>query len=180
MIKFFKKTFVTLSLLSLVFISCNEDLANLELDKKPNVSVDTNEITVTEGETATFNFTVDGATTDKIDIRIDILDSKGNPIPTTKPSNDDPTSGNGYVRIPLDDIFVPYKTWFQSGWFQYGYLGGSGYVATFAPGTLNFPIEIRTINDSINEGEEIITIRFSVTSLMSVTINETVKLKIRD
>ncbi len=166
--------------ISVMLMSCEEDQVHLEKTGKPVVTVDNNELTVTEGQTATFNFTVEYETTTKIDVRIDVLDANGNPIPTAAPSGE-PTSGNGfYDRIDLDDINVPYNTWFESGWFEYGYLGGTGYVTTFAPGTLSFSIDIETLADGITEGTESVKLRFSSTSEMATIINETVTINIQD
>ena len=134
----------------LCFNTCKNDDDSLERNGKPVITVINPSVTVTEGETATFNLKVEYPIAKKIDIRIDVLDDSGNPIPTTEPIGD-PNSGNGYAGIDIENITVPYPTWFDSGAFAFGYLGGSGYVATYDPYTEEMQINIDTkIDDNSN------------------------------
>lgn len=162
----------------LALVSCQDD-DTIDKAGKPGVTVTQNTITVTEGETATFDFALDYTVGEKIDIRIDVLDENGNIVPTTQPVGD-PNSGNGYSRLSFDDFNVPYNTWFDAGWFQYGYLGGSGYVATFPAYTENFQINIETIQDLIPEGTESFSFRLSATSLMKVIIDEVITVNVEN
>ncbi|MEZ4792671.1 MAG: hypothetical protein R2783_04170, partial [Gelidibacter sp.] len=144
----------------LVSTSCQDD-DSIERRGKPTVTVENKSVTVTEGETATFILNVEYPVANKIDIRIDVLDAEGNPIVVVEPADGDDNSGNGYVPIDLDDIVVPYNTWFDSGYFQYGYQGGSGYIATFPPGVTSFDIDIETIQDELPNATKTVTLRFT-------------------
>lgn len=167
-------------LLGLVNVSCEDD-DSIARRGKPALSVLNNTVTVTEGETARFNIDVEYPVSEKIDIRIDILDEQGNPVVTANPSGGDATTGNGfYDRVEFESIEVPYPTWFEAGWFQYGYLGGSGYVATFPPFSDSIELNIETIQDFIPENTESVTLRLTTTSLMTATINETITINIQD
>ncbi|GGI58293.1 hypothetical protein [Winogradskyella haliclonae] len=174
----FLKLFTFFLLASIVVMSC-DDKDSIERTGKPSLTIDNSTVTVTEGETATFNFTVEYPVSTKIDIRIDVLDENENPIPTAVAIGD-PNSGNGYSPIDLDDIFVPYPTWFDSGWFNFGYLGGSGYVATFDPFTENFSIDINTLVEDIANPTKIIKLRLSATSEMAASIDEIITINIEN
>ena len=171
--------FLALLTIAFGFVSCQDD-DSIARRGKPALNVTNNVVTVIEGETATFNINVEYPLSEKIDIRVDILDGQGNAIPTTTPADGDPTTGNGYDRISFDDINVPYPTWFESGWFSYGYLGGSGYVASFPAYTENIQLDIETILNIIPQSSRSVTLRLTSTSLMAATINETITVNIED
>ena len=160
---------VVVFLLGLVTFSCQDD-DSIARRGKPKLTLMSNSITVTEGETAVFILDVEYGVSEKIDIRIDILDADGNPVVTAE---GDPTTGNGfYDRVQFESIEVPYPTWFESGWFEYGYLGGTGYVASYPAFTESIQLNIETIQDFIPEGSKTINLRLSSTSLMNATIQE--------
>ncbi|WP_298903642.1 hypothetical protein [uncultured Psychroserpens sp.] len=171
---------VVVFLLGLVSFSCEND-DSIPRRGKPELRLANNSVTVTEGETAVFNIDVEYPVSEKIDIRIDILDADGNPVPTANPTDGDPTTGNGFLdRIQFESIEVPYPTWFESGWFQYGYLGGTGYVASFPPFTEAIELNIETIQDFIPEGATTVNLRLTATSLMEATIEEDISITIND
>ncbi|MGS2727299.1 hypothetical protein ACU8DI_11880 [Psychroserpens sp. BH13MA-6] len=175
-----KTSSLVILFLGLMIFSCQDD-DTIARRGKPQLFVMNNSATVTEGETATFDIDVEYAVSDKIDIRIDVLDDQGNPVVTANPTDGDPTSGNGYYdRVEFDDFEVPYPTWFEAGWFQYGYLGGSGYVATFPPFSESIQLNIETLADFIPENSKTVTFRLTSTSLMSATIDEQITLTIED
>lgn len=163
----------------LVSTACQDD-DSIDRRGKPTVTVENKSITVTEGETATFNLNVEYPVANKIDIRIDVLDEQGNPIVVVEPVDGDVNSGNGYVPIDLDDIVVPYNTWFDSGYFQYGYQGGSGYIATFPPGTTSFSIDIETLQDELPNATKTVKLLFTATNLLEVLISEEVTINIEN
>nr|WP_321225005.1 hypothetical protein [uncultured Psychroserpens sp.] len=168
---------VLVFLLSLVSFSCEDD-DSIPRRGKPELTLLNNSIAVTEGETAVFTLDVEYAISDKIDIRIDVLDNDGNPVVTAE---GDPTTGNGfYDRVQFESFEVPYPTWFESGWFQYGYLGGTGYVASYPAFTETIEINIETLQDFIQEGSTTVNLRLSATSLMNATIEEDISLTIND
>lgn len=178
--KNFTYPLVIVFLVGWVNLSCQDD-DSIPRRGKPALSVINNTVTVTEGETARFNIDVEYPISEKIDIRIDILDENGNPLVTANPTDGDATTGNGfYDRVQFENVEVPYPTWFESGWFQYGYLGGSGYVASFPPFSNSIELEIETIQDFIPESSESVTLRLTSTSLMAATINEVVTINIQD
>ncbi|WP_298899754.1 hypothetical protein [uncultured Psychroserpens sp.] len=167
-------------LLGLVSFSCEDD-DSIPRRGKPELTVMNNSVTVTEGETAVFNIDVEFAVSEKIDIRVDILDDEGNPVVTANPTGGDATTGNGFLdRVEFEDIEVPYPTWFESGWFQYGYLGGTGYVASFPPFTESIELNIETIQDFIPENTKTVNLRLTSTSLMAGTIAEDISIVIND
>ncbi|MEZ4803238.1 MAG: hypothetical protein R2797_10735 [Gelidibacter sp.] len=168
-----------ISLIGIFASSCQDD-DSIERRGKPTVTVENKTVTVTEGETATFNLNVEYPVANKIDIRIDVLDEQGNPIVVVEPADGDANSGNGYVPIDLDDIVVPYNTWFDSGYFQYGYQGGSGYIATFPPGVSSFDIDIETLQDELPNATKTVTLRFTATNLLEVLIDEEVTINIEN
>jgi len=163
----------------LCFNSCKNDDDSLERNGKPVITVINPSVTVTEGETATFNLKVEYPIAKKIDIRIDVLDDSGNPIPTTEPIGD-PNSGNGYAGIDIENITVPYPTWFDSGAFAFGYLGGSGYVATYDPYTEEMQINIDTKIDDNSNPTKTVKLRLSTTSLMTATIQQDIEINIEN
>lgn len=168
---------VIVFLLGLVTFSCEDD-DSIARRGKPELRLMSNAVTVTEGETAVFIIDVEYPVTEKIDIRVDILDAEGNPVVTAL---GDPTTGNGfYERVQFGAIEVPYPTWFESGWFEYGYLGGTGYVASFPPFTETIELNIESIQDFIPEGSETVNLRLSSTSLMSATISEDISITVDD
>ncbi|MDG5492481.1 hypothetical protein [Psychroserpens sp. SPM9] len=170
-------TLVLVFLLGFVSVSCEDD-DSIPRRGKPELILMSNSVTVTEGETATFILDVEYPVAEKIDIRIDILDADGNPVVTAE---GDPTTGNGfYDRVQFDAIEVPYPTWFESGWFEYGYLGGTGYVASFPAFTETIELNIETLQDFIPEGTETVNLRLSATSLMNATIEEDISIIIND
>lgn len=171
---------IAVFLLGLVNFSCQDD-DSIPRRGKPELTVLSNSVTVTEGETAVFNINVEYGVSEKIDIRIDILDNEGNPVVTANPTDGDATTGNGfYDRVEFEDIEVPYPTWFESGYFQYGYQGGSGYIASFPPFSETIELNIETIQDFIPENTKTINLRLSATSLMSATIAEDISITIED
>lgn len=171
---------VVVFLLGLLSFSCQDD-DSIPRRGKPELTLLSNSITVTEGETAVFNMNVEYPVSEKIDIRIDVLDSEGNPMVTANPTDGDATTGNGfYDRVEFEDFEVPYPTWFESGWFEYGYLGGTGYVASFDPFSETIELNIETIQDFIPEGSKTINLRLSATSLMNATIAEDISITIND
>lgn len=161
-----------------IFTSCQDD-DSLARRGKPTVSIDVNSKTVTEGETATFDLTVEYAISEPIDIRIDVLDAQGNPIPVTEPVGD-PNSGNGYSPLDLEDISVPYDTWFESGYFSYGYLGGSGYITTIPAYSNTFQVNIDAKLDYFPEGTETVNFRVTATDRMEGKIDEVITVNIDD
>lgn len=164
-------------LLSLVTFSCEDD-DSIARRGKPELTLVSNSVTVTEGETAVFTIDVEYAVSEKIDIRIDILDANGNPVVTAE---GDPTTGNGfYDRVQFESIEVPYPTWFESGWFEYGYLGGTGYVASYPAFTETIQLNIETLQDFIQDGTQTINLRLSATSLMQATIQEDISVIVND
>lgn len=172
------KLFSIICLTSLIFTSCIDD-DSIPKTGKPALTVINPSVTVTEGETATFNLTVEYPIATKIDVRIDVLDEEGNPIPTAEAIGD-PNSGNGYSAIDLEDVEVPYPTWFDSGWFNFGYLGGSGYVATFDPFTESFDIDINTLIEDLPNETKTVNLRLSATSEMAVAIDEVITINIEN
>lgn len=166
-------------LVILVITACQND-DSIERRGKPVLTVENKTVTVTEGETATFNLNVEYPVANKIDVRIDVLDTDGNPIVVVEPADGDVNSGNGYVPIDLDDIVVPYNTWFDSGYFEYGYQGGSGYIASFPPGVTSFNIDIETIRDELPNGTKTVTLRLTSTNLLEAIINEEVTINIEN
>ncbi|MFD2915389.1 hypothetical protein [Psychroserpens luteus] len=165
-------------LLSLVTFSCQDDDDSIARRGKPELTLLSNSVTVTEGETAVFTIDVEYAVSEKIDIRIDILDADGNPVVTAE---GDPTTGNGfYDRVQFESIEVPYPTWFESGWFEYGYLGGTGYVASYPAFTETIQLNIETLQDFIQDGTQTINLRLSGTSLMNATIQEDISIIVND
>ncbi|MFD0860798.1 hypothetical protein ACFQ1M_01150 [Sungkyunkwania multivorans] len=173
-----KKSLLGGAVLCLLLASCQED-DSIARRGKPTISIENRVVTVTEGETASFNLEMEYAVNQKVDIRIDLLDAQGNPAIVTQPIGS-PDSGNGYERIPLEDINVPYPTWFEAGWFQFGYLGGTGYVATIAPYTKNFQIDIETLIDAVPEGTETFKFRLTATSLLEAVIDETITVNVQN
>lgn len=168
---------IIIFLLGLVTFSCEDD-DTIARRGKPALSLMSNSVTVTEGETATFILNVEYAISEKIDIRIDILDDQGNPVVTAE---GDPTTGGGfYDRVQFESIEVPYPTWFESGWFEYGYLGGTGYVASAPPFSSTIELNIETIQDFIPENTETVRLRLSATSLMTATIQQDISININD
>ncbi|WGD33766.1 hypothetical protein [Olleya sp. YS] len=163
---------------TLIF-SCEED-DSIARKGKPSITVTNKTVTVTEGETATFNLVVDYATINPISIRIDVLDESGNPIVVVEPSDGDSNSGNGYSPIEIEDIFVPYNTWFDSGYFSYGYQGGSGYIAVFDSGQTNLDINIETIEDILPNDTKTVQLRLTSTNLLEATIDEVVTINIEN
>ncbi len=159
-------------------ISCQED-DSLAKRGKPSITTNQKTVTVTEGETATFNFSLDYAVQNKLDIRIEPLDENGDRIPVTVP-NGDPNSGDGYDRIDFEDFNVPYNTWFEAGYFGYGYQGGTGYVATFPAYTKDFQINIETIQDLCPEGTKELKFRLSATNLMEAVIDEVITVNVEN
>jgi hypothetical protein len=171
---------ILIFLLSIITFSCEDD-DSIARRGKPELAVISNSVTVTEGETATFILDVEYAVSEKIDIRIDILDLDGNPVVTANPTDGDATTGNGfYDRVQFEAIEVPYPTWFESGYFEYGYQGGSGYIASFPAFTETIELNIETLQDFIQDGTQTINLRLSATSLMQATIQEDVTLTIND
>jgi len=171
---------VIVFLLGLVNYSCQDNDDSIARRGKPELILANSSVTVTEGETATFNIDVEYAVSEKIDIRIDVLDNEGNPVVTANPDGD-PASGNGfYDRVQFEDIEVPYPTWFESGWFEYGYLGGTGYVATFPAFSETIELNIETIQDFIPEDSKTVRLRLSATSLMTATISTDITINIED
>lgn len=169
---------VAVFLLGLITFSCQDDDDSIARRGKPALSILSNSVTVTEGETAVFTLDVEYAVSEKIDIRVDILDADGNPVVTAE---GDPTTGNGfYDRVQFESIEVPYPTWFESGWFQYGYLGGTGYVASYPPFTETIELNIETLQDFIQDGTQTINLRLSGTSLMNATIQEDITVIVND
>jgi len=169
--------FVLVFLLGLVTFSCEDD-DSIARRGKPQLRLLNNSVTVTEGETAVFMIDVEYPVTEKIDIRIDVLDDNGNPVVTAE---GDPTTGNGfYDRVQFEAIEVPYPTWFESGWFEYGYLGGTGYVATAPPFSESIELNIETIQDFIPEATKTINLRLSSTSLMAAKIQQDISITIND
>ncbi|WP_299335988.1 hypothetical protein [uncultured Psychroserpens sp.] len=167
-------------LLGLVNFSCQDD-DSIPRRGKPALTVMSNSVTVTEGETAVFMIDVEYGVSEKIDIRIDILDSEGNPVVTALPTDGDATTGNGfYDRVEFEDIEVPYPTWFESGYFEYGYQGGSGYIASFPPFSETIELNIETIQDFIPENTKTVNLRLSSTSLMAAAIEEDISITIND
>ncbi|WP_323788257.1 hypothetical protein [Psychroserpens sp.] len=168
---------VIVFLLGLVTFSCEDD-DSIARRGKPSLTLMSNSVTVTEGETAVFVLNAEYAVSEKIDIRIDILDDQGNPVVTAE---GDPTTGNGlYDRVQFESVEVPYPTWFESGWFEYGYLGGTGYVASFPPFSETMELSIETIQDFIPEQTETVHLRLSATSLMSASIQQDISININD
>ena len=166
-------------IMMILFSACQDD-DSIPRRGKPVITVEITDITVNEGESAVYNFNVEYAVNEPIFIRIDILDSEGNPIPTTEPVGD-PSSGNGYAALTLDDINVPYSTWFDSGFFSYGYLGGSGYVAEIPAFTESFQLSIDALLDSVlDEAVETYTFRLTATSTMAAFIEEEITLTINN
>ncbi|WP_040278754.1 hypothetical protein [Psychroserpens damuponensis] len=167
-------------MLSLCTFSCEDD-DSIARRGKPALTILNNSVTVTEGEIAVFTLDVEYGVSEKIDIRIDILDTDGNPVVTANPTNGDATTGDGfYDRVLFDAIEVPYPTWFESGYFEYGYQGGSGYIASFPAFTETIELNIETLQDFIQEGTETINLRLSATSLMEATIQEDISIIIND
>lgn len=176
----FSISFLSVLAIAICFVSCQDD-DSIARRGKPALRVANNTMTVTEGETAVFDINVEYPLSEKIDIRIDILDQEGNPVVTANPSGGDATTGNGfYDRVVFDDIEVPYPTWFESGWFDYGYLGGSGYVASFPPYTDNIQLNIETILNVLPQSSRSVTLRLTSTSLMAASINEVITVNIED
>ncbi|WP_047545289.1 hypothetical protein [Psychroserpens sp. Hel_I_66] len=173
-------TLVIIFLFGFLTVSCEDD-DSIPRRGKPKLNLNTNAVTVTEGEDAVFVLDVEYPVSEKIDIRIDILDDEGNPVVTANPTGGDATTGNGfYDRVEFDDIEVPYPTWFESGYFQYGYQGGSGYIASFPPFTETIELNIETLQDFAQEGSKTINLRLSATSLMQATIEEDISITITD
>ncbi|MEM5565312.1 hypothetical protein WNY78_09360 [Psychroserpens sp. AS72] len=167
-------------LLGLVTFSCEDD-DSIARRGKPALTVMSNSVTVTEGETAVFSIDVEYGVSEKIDIRIDVLDADGNPVVTANPTDGDATTGNGfYDRVQFEAIEVPYPTWFESGYFEYGYQGGSGYIASFPAFTETIELNIETLQDFIQEGSKTVNLRLSATSLMQATIQEDISIIIND
>lgn len=172
---------VVVFLLGLVSYSCQDNDDSIPRRGKPELTILSNSVTVSEGETATFNLNVEYPISEKIDIRIDVLDANGLPIATADPTDGDASTGNGfYDRVQFESFEVPYPTWFESGWFSYGYLGGSGYVASFPAFTETIELNIETLQDFIPEGSETVNFRLTGTSLMNATIEEDISITITD
>ena len=159
--------------------ACEND-DSIERRGKPAITGLNKTVTVTEGETATFDLEVDYAVANPINIRIDVLDDQGNPLVVTLPSGA-PDSGNGlYDLVTLEDVFVPYNTWFESGYFQYGYTGGTGYIANFPAGQTSLQINIETLQDFIPNDTKIVNLKFTSTNLLEATIDEVVSINIEN
>lgn len=163
----------------MMLFACQDD-DSIPRRGKPTISVEESAKTLNEGETAVFDFTIEYAVNEPIFIRIDVLDENGNIIPTTEPVGD-PSSGNGYAALVLDDINVPYNTWFDSGFFSYGYLGGSGYVAEVPAYAESFQLSIDALLDAVaDEAPETYTFRLSATSTMAASIEEEISITINN
>ncbi|NHN26050.1 hypothetical protein FIA58_010220 [Flavobacterium jejuense] len=170
---------ILVSVIVLSFLaSCQED-DSLTRRGKPGISITEKTITVIEGETATFNLSLDYAVQNKLDIRIEPLDENDNPIPVTEPDGD-PNSGNGYIRLDFEDFNVPYGTWFEGGYFNYGYQGGTGYIVTYPAYTKDFQIDIETIRDIFPENTKTFKFRLSATSLIEAVLDEVITLNIEN
>ncbi|WAC03589.1 hypothetical protein N7U66_09015 [Lacinutrix neustonica] len=176
--KLYKYTCV--ALLALCIISCQND-DSIPRRGKPTITIANKAVTVTAGETATFDLNVEYAVSNPINIRIDVLDTAGNPIIVALPTDGDATTGEGfYDLVALEDIIVPYNTWFESGYFGYGYQGGSGYIANFPAERTTLQINIETIQDLIPNNTKVVKLRLTSTSLLEAKIDEIVTINIEN
>lgn len=176
---YYKITILLAVALIFSFTACEDD-DSIPRRGKPTITVVEASKTVDEGQSAVYDFNVEYPVNESIFIRIDVLDADGNPIPTTEPIGD-PNSGNGYAALVLDDINVPYNTWFESGFFSYGYLGGSGYVAEIPAFTESFSLSIDALLDSVaDEAPETYTFRLTGVSTAAAVIDEEITLTINN
>ncbi len=173
---------ISLYLLGIIFLTVNacQDDDSIQRTGKPSISVAERSVTVNEGQAAVFDLDIEYPVNETIFIRVDVLDENGNVIPTAEPIGD-PNSGAGFSAIVMDDFTVPYETWFDSGYFSYGYAGGSGYVAAIPPYAENFQLTINADLDAVpNEAPETFNFRLTATSTLAATINEEVSVTINN
>lgn len=176
----YNKITIVIAVTLLLFYTACQDDDSIPRRGKPTITVVESSKTVDEGQTAVYDFNVEYPVNESIFIRIDVLDADGNPIPTTEPIGD-PNSGSGYAAIVLDDINVPYNTWFDSGFFSYGYLGGSGYVAEIPAFTESFSLSINALLDSVaDEAPETYTFRLTGVSTAAAVIDEEINMTINN
>lgn len=169
---------IFLFVLTSVFSCDNDD--SIPRRGKPMISVENSSLTVNEGESAVFDFNVEYPIKESIYIRIDVLDENGNILPTAEPIGD-PNSGNGFSAIVLDDINVPYDTWFDSGAFGFGYLGGSGYIAEIPAYSETFQLSINALLDAVpNEAPETFSFRLTGSVTMAAEIQEQINITINN
>lgn len=184
-----KLTIAVLTAASLFTVSCQED-DNLARQGKPVLSLESNVITVGEGGSAYFRANLSYPINDYVAIRMELLDDEGNTVLVTEPDGGAGT-GNGYSPIAHEDLDIavdsaPYpavgiwETWFEAGAFDYGYLGGTGYVFTADRNVTSFEFPVGTLVDNIVEGTETYRFKLSATSKMNAIVNEIITVHIED
>ncbi|MGB1269367.1 MAG: hypothetical protein ACPG45_06490 [Flavobacteriaceae bacterium] len=185
-----KLTVAALTAVSLFTISCQNDDLEIARKGKPLLTLESNEITVGEGGSAYFKANLSYPINDYIAIRMELLDDAGNVVAVTEPDGGAGT-GNGYSPIAHDDLNIDvqsenypavgvWETWFEAGAFDFGYLGGTGYVYTADKNVTSFEFPVGTLIDNITEGTETYRFRLSSTSKMNAIVDEIITVNIED
>ena len=175
---------------SLFAVSCQEDDLNIAKKGKPTLTLESNEVTIAEGFNAVFKANLSYPINDVVAFRMDLLDDNGNVVLVTEPDGEANT-GNGYIPLAFDDFNVDvtsaaypaigvWETWFEAGAFDYGYLGGTGYVFTADRNVTSFEFPIGAITDNLAEGTESFRFRLSSTSKMNAIVDQIITVNIED
>ena len=131
----FKYTFLG-AIMLLSAISCTDDDQSYPDPNKPIATVDTNSITINEGESATVTLTLDKVIGDEIDYKIEVVGG-------------DATDGDDF-QIVADDDYPEFD------------LGPAGYRLTIPAGASSRTFQINGLNDIYVDGSE--SVRLKITS----------------